>query len=146
MVGTGARSTVGRKVAETRSALGAIAASPSDTLHRVATLRLINLGVRFLLELASLGAFAYWGASLPARTMVRGVAAVGIPLAVALLWGVFISPKARIPTGHAGRAGLGLLVFLAAALALADRSHHVAAVAFAIVALGSSLLLYRLPQ
>ena len=108
--------------------------------------RLGPLGVRFLLELASLGAFAYWGASLPARTMVRGVAAVGIPLAVALLWGVFISPKARIPTGHAGRAGLGLLVFLAAALALADRSHHVAAVAFAIVALGSSLLLYRLPQ
>jgi hypothetical protein len=109
-------------------------------------LRTINLAVRFLLELASLGSFAYWGATLPAGTALRSTAAVGIPLGVAVLWGIFISPKARIPTGTLGRAGLGLVVFLAAAAALHARGHSALAVAFAVVAVVSSLVVYALPQ
>ena len=112
----------------------------------MSTLRAINLAVRFLLELASLGSFGYWGATLQATTAVRSVAAIAIPLAVAVLWGIFISPKARIPTGRLGQAGLGLVVFLAAAAALQVRGHTTVALTFAALAVVSSLLLYALPQ
>jgi hypothetical protein len=109
-------------------------------------LRVINLGVRFLLELAALGSFAYWGATLPAGIVVRSAAAVALPLGVAILWGIFISPKARIPTGRLGRSGLGLVVFLAAAAALQTRGLTAYALMFAAIATVSSVLLYLLPQ
>ena len=112
----------------------------------IAALRVANLAVRFLLELASLGTFAYWGATLPVGRGLRSAAAVAIPLAVAVLWGIFISPKARIPTGRLGRAGLGLVVFLAAAAALHARGQTRLALGFGVVAVVSSLVLYALPQ
>jgi hypothetical protein len=112
----------------------------------VATLRAINLGVRFLLELASLAAFAYWGATLPRSFPTRVAIAVGLPLIVAIFWGVFVSPKARIPTGRFGRAGLGLVVFLASAGTLRDRGHPSLAATFAVIAVVSSVLVSFLPQ
>jgi hypothetical protein len=112
----------------------------------MAALRVINLGVRFFLEIAALATFAYWGATLPASALIRIAAAVALPLTVAGFWGLFIAPKARIPTGRLGRAGLGLIVFLAAAAALFTRSHGALAQAFAAVAIISSLVVYALPQ
>ncbi|HEY9227856.1 MAG TPA: YrdB family protein [Gemmatimonadaceae bacterium] len=112
----------------------------------MAALRVINLGVRFLLELAALAIFGYWGATLAAGVVLRTTAAVVLPLAVAVCWGIFISPKARVPTGRLGRAGLGLLVFLAAAAALYTRGHVAPAATFAVVAVASSVILYILPQ
>jgi Protein of unknown function (DUF2568) len=112
----------------------------------MAALRVINLGVRFLLELAALASFAIWGATLAAGVALRTTVAVALPVAVAAFWGIFISPKARIPTGRLGRAGLGLVVFLAAAAALYARGYVMPAEIFAAVAVGSSVLLYILPQ
>jgi Protein of unknown function (DUF2568) len=112
----------------------------------MAALRVFNLGVRFLLELASLAAFGYWGATLRTTGALRALLAIAIPLAVALLWGLFISPKARYSTGRPGQVGLGLLVFLVAALLLRERGHAALAAAFAGVAVISSALLYLLPQ
>ena len=112
----------------------------------MAALRVINLGVRFLLELAALAIAAYWGATLQTSVERRWAVALVLPLAIAFVWGAFVSPKARFPTGRLGRAGLGLVVFLAAAAALFDRGHVVSAQAFASVALVSSLLVYALPQ
>lgn len=112
----------------------------------MATLRVINLGVRFLLELVALATFAYWGATLPAGAIVRTVMAAILPLGVAVIWGIFISPKARIPTGRLGRAGLGLIVFVGGAAALYARGYVIPAETFTIVAVVSSVLLYALPQ
>lgn len=112
----------------------------------MATLRVINLAVRFFLELAALAAFAYWSATLPAPTAVRVVFTIFAPIGVAFLWGMFISPKAPRSTGRAGQAGLGLVVFLAAAATLLDRGHVALAVAFGSIAVVSSLVLYALPQ
>jgi uncharacterized protein DUF2568 len=112
----------------------------------VATLRAINLGIRFLLELAALACAAYWGWTLSTGTGLRVAAAIGLPFLVAGAWGLFISPKARFPTGRLGRASLGLFVFLAAALALFDRGQVQLALGFACVAIISSLVVYALPQ
>lgn len=109
---------------------------------------LANLPLRFLLELASLAAFGYFGGTIVARPWMRTLAAVALPALVALFWGIFVSPKARIPTGHVGRALLGLVVFLAAAATLHARGAPRLAMGFALVALVSSLvsLAIRLPN
>lgn len=112
----------------------------------MAALRIINLGVRFLLELAALAAFGYWGATVRAPGAIRALLAIGIPLVVALLWGLFISPKARYSTGRPGQVGLGLVVFLASSLLLRERGHVAMSDVFTMTAVISSLLLYALPQ
>ena len=47
------------------------------------------------LELAALAALAYWGAVTPDSTVLKVVLAIGAPLLAALVWGTFVSPKAR---------------------------------------------------
>lgn len=112
----------------------------------MATLRVINLGVRFFLELAALASIAYWAGALQAPLPLRIVLAVGAPLVIAFLWALFISPKARFSTGRIGQSGLGLIVFLAAAAALFARGQTSLAIAFASTAVVSSVLVYALPQ
>jgi len=112
----------------------------------MSALRIINLGIRFLLELAALAAFGYWGATLRTSGALRALLAIVLPLAVALLWGLFISPKARYSAGRPGQVGFGLVVFLAAALLLRERGHDAMATGFAVTAVISSALLYALPQ
>jgi len=109
-------------------------------------LRNINLGLRFILELAALASVCYWGATIRAGTGMRTVAAIGLPLLVAVVWGIFISPKATVPTGRVGRAGLGLVVFLIAAWLLRERGRDMLALAYAVLAIASSLALYALPE
>jgi len=48
----------------------------------------INLALRFLLEIAMLGIVGYWGWHL-SGTWIRYIAAPGLPLVAAMLWGVF---------------------------------------------------------
>ena len=48
----------------------------------------INLAIRFLLELSMLGALGWWGSAREAPVM-RWVAAIGLPLLAATVWGVF---------------------------------------------------------
>lgn len=110
------------------------------------TIRVMNLAVRFLLELAALAAFAYGATHVDAMRGTRIVLAFLAPVAVAVFWGLFVSPKARYSTGHVGEVGLGLLVFLAASAALVARGQTTLGVAFACTAVVSSALLYILPQ
>jgi uncharacterized protein DUF2568 len=92
-----------------------------------------NLGLKFLLELAALGAFAVWGASIGSGA-VPVIVAIAVPVVVAVLWGRFAAPRApkRLPTSM--RIPFELGVFLLAALALLASGHAVAAAAFAVVA------------
>jgi len=52
----------------------------------------LNLGLRFLLELAALAAMAVWGWQKGAGWL-RFVFAIGIPLVAAILWGTFRVPN-----------------------------------------------------
>ncbi|MET8305896.1 YrdB family protein [Micromonospora sp. NPDC005173] len=60
-------------------------------------IRALGLLLVFLLELAVLAIGARWGWSLDAPTAGRLLAAVGVPLLLAGLWGVLGSPRARVP-------------------------------------------------
>ena len=109
-------------------------------------LKALNLGVRFfVVELGALAAAAYWGweaTSGPGRWYL----AVLAPAAVIVVWALFISPKARFPTGSFGRALLGLIVFLLAAAALWSRDRTALAMVYGSLAVISSVLIFVWPQ
>ena len=76
-----------------------------------------NLVVRFLLELSALAATAYWGFAT-ASGFTQFVLGLGAPALVALVWGLFVSPKAKVELPRPAQFAIELLVFAAAALAL----------------------------
>jgi hypothetical protein len=82
-----------------------------------------NLGLRFLLELAALASVGYWGLRAGDSGLARIALALGIPLAVAIIWGTFLSPNASVPLPGALTVALQLAAFAAAALALIRTGH-----------------------
>lgn len=87
-------------------------------------LKSVNLALRFFLELCALAALAYWGFQIDRGMGLRVIAGIGAPLATAVIWGTFISPKAPLLAPEPWRFLLELVIFSAAAagLAAADRS------------------------
>lgn len=81
------------------------------------------LAVRFALELVLLAVFGWWGFTVggggPAGWAIGALSAAGI----AVLWGLLLSPKARIAIPPAGRNVLEVAVFLVAAGTLAAHGH-----------------------
>ena len=77
-----------------------------------------NSGLRFLLELAMLASLGYYGFA-----QFDGVAAwglgLGLPLVAAVVWGMFVSPKARHPTDDPMRILLEVALLGSGPVALA---------------------------
>jgi uncharacterized membrane protein YkgB len=59
---------------------------------------------------------------------------------------MFISPKARIPTGIYGRTGLGLVVFIVAVLALVSREHVTLGTVSGVLAVTNAVLMLAWSQ
>lgn len=95
----------------------------------------------FLVELIALGVFAWWGWATGDDLVGRLILAIGLPLAGALLWGLFAAPTAR--RGPVLRAAVKTSVFGLAALAFWDLGHPLPAVLFAVVVV-ANLLAVRL--
>src|SRR4051812_12711999 len=53
-------------------------------------------GVAFAGELAALGALGYWGSATGGTTAARWLLGLGVPLAAAVLWGLFAAPRALV--------------------------------------------------
>ena len=90
-----------------------------------------NLLVRFLLELCALGALGYWGFAVGESMLLKILLGIGAPLLAAVVWGLFVAPKAAIPLDLPLRLIPEILVFGSAVLALFATGHPV---------LGTSLL------
>ena len=104
----------------------------------MAALRGANLALRFLLELCLLAALGSWGARVGPGVFGKVALGSGAPLLLAIVWGTFMSPKARVrlhPGVHlaveAVLFGLGVAALyatdrprLALALALAWALHR----------------------
>lgn len=103
-------------------------------------MRAANLVAKFVLELAALASFAYWGS-----TIASGVAAVVIalaaPLVMAVLWGWFAAPRAKRRLPLPARVPFELGVFALATVALVAASSTLAAVVFASAVLVNAALL-----
>ncbi|MBV7506291.1 YrdB family protein [Bacillus sp. sid0103] len=57
-------------------------------------LKLINIGVRFLLEIFVLIILGYWGFKFSQGTILKFIVGIGLPLLIAVIWGLFGAPKA----------------------------------------------------
>ena len=84
----------------------------------MSSLRIINMTIRFLLELCMLAALAYWGFQLAGGWLLRLVAGIGAPLLAATVWGLLIAPKARRRLADPWRFIVELVLFVLAAAAL----------------------------
>jgi hypothetical protein len=105
----------------------------------VSGLRGVTLTVRFLCELAMLAALAYWGFTV-GDGIGAGVLGLGAPLVAAVVWGTWVAPKARWPVPIPTRVVIELVLFGAAAGALAVAGQPLAAVVLGVSALTTSLL------
>ena len=83
----------------------------------------LNLGLRFCLELVAFVALGWWGAQAGSSTALHVVLAIAAPLAAAVVWGLFVAPKARVRVSDEARLLIELAVFVAAAGAFAASGH-----------------------
>lgn len=86
----------------------------------------VNLAVRFLVEIAALAAIGFWGWSL-SDEWPRILAAIGLPVIAAAIWGTFAVPgdpsrsgRAPVPTPGPLRLAIELAFFALAVWALLD--------------------------
>jgi Protein of unknown function (DUF2568) len=112
----------------------------NDHANPLETLKAINAGLAFLLELAMLAAFGYWGFHGEKSVWMKWGLGIGTPLAVALLWGQCLAPKANHRLNIAGGTILSLGLFCLAALALYQTDHLALAIALAVVAIVNRVL------
>ncbi|GAA1565029.1 hypothetical protein GCM10009789_18240 [Kribbella sancticallisti] len=91
-----------------------------------------NLGLAFLLELAGLAIFAWWGWRTGNSTAISLLLAIGLPVLAATIWGLFAAPTANY--GSPAVTATVKLTFLAlAALALWSLDHRLLAATFVLV-------------
>ncbi|WP_131764892.1 YrdB family protein [Candidatus Protofrankia californiensis] len=57
-------------------------------------LKSLNLLVAFMLELAMLAAFAYWGFHLDTNLFVKLLAGIGAPALIIVIWAMWAAPNA----------------------------------------------------
>lgn len=77
-----------------------------------------NLLLSFLLELVLLWAVGFWGFETNQNRGFRWVLALGLPVLLAVFWGVFLSPRSDIHLSETLKSMLKILVFAAGVLAL----------------------------
>lgn len=84
----------------------------------MAILRIINMTIRFVLELCMLAVLAYGGFQLEGGWLLRVAVGVGAPLLAATIWGLLIAPKAKRRLADPWRFMVELGLFGLAAVAL----------------------------
>jgi hypothetical protein len=87
-------------------------------------IKVINLALRFLLELCALVALGYWGFKTGSRAITKIGLGIGAPLLVAVVWGTFLSPQALVQLPELLVLILQVLVFGSAAAALVATGHR----------------------
>lgn len=99
-----------------------------------------NETLAFLLELAMLAGLAWWGTSVTGPAGIRVLLAVAAPVAAAVVWGLLLAPRARIRLAPATVLVVKAVMFGLAALAVYTAGLHVWAVAVGIIAFLSACL------
>jgi Protein of unknown function (DUF2568) len=105
------------------------------------TLKAINAGLAFFLELAMLAAFGYWGFYGDKSLFVKWMAGIGLPVLTAIVWGIFLAPRAAYRLNSISGNLLSLVLFLFAAAALFYTQHTLLAIVFASIAVVNRALI-----
>jgi hypothetical protein len=81
-------------------------------------LKMLNLAVRFLLELCMLAAVAFWGFKTQNSWLMKILLGIGLPVLIAILWGMFLAPRATHRLSGAPFYTLELILFSTGAFSL----------------------------
>jgi hypothetical protein len=109
-------------------------------------LKAANLAIRFLLELCALAALGYWGFNAHTNTLMKFILGIGAPLLAAIVWGLFVSPKAAITVHPLLRLAIEALVFGSAILGLVSAGRPGLAWTFGLVLLVNEVLRFYWKQ
>lgn len=90
-----------------------------------------NLALRFLLEVSALVALGYWGFHVGSSEPLHWVLGIGAPLVAAVVWGLFIAPRATVNVSNTVWIVLQILVFGSAVAALVAAGISTLAIVFA---------------
>ena len=101
----------------------------------------LNLAIAFLVEIAALAAFCWWGFTLSAPVWARVLAGIGAPVVAAVVWGLVAAPRARFKLGFGPTLAVKAVVFALAAAALIAGGAVVLGIVFAVVVLVNTALI-----
>jgi uncharacterized protein DUF2568 len=99
------------------------------------------LALRFATELATMAVLAWAAASAGIALGWRIALAVLGPVLVAVVWGLAVAPRAKNRLADPWRLGAEIVIFIVAAAALALAGEGVAAAVYAVVAIGTAIML-----
>jgi hypothetical protein len=94
---------------------------------------MLNLAVRFLVELLAVGFVGYWGFTASDDLIIGAVLAIGAVALFAVVWGLFLAPNATRGLTRIQKDIVGTIVLLVAAGALALAGQPTVAVVYAVV-------------
>ncbi|MBL8117554.1 MAG: YrdB family protein [Anaerolineae bacterium] len=101
---------------------------------------MLNLLLRFLLELALLAAVGYWGFQTNTGVLAW-VLGLGAPIGVALIWGIWVAPQSKRKLADPLRLGVEIILFGLGVLALWVAQQPTAALIFALLVIINLILL-----
>lgn len=96
-------------------------------------LKMANLALAFLLELCLLAALGYWGYHTGQSTLMRWLLMIGVPLVMAVVWGIFLAPKSAVALPHGVKLAGKFVAFVIGVLALVAVGQSTLATIFAII-------------
>jgi hypothetical protein len=105
------------------------------------TLKFMNAALAFLLELAMLAAFGYWGFHGEKSLLAKWILGIGLPVLAAVVWGMLLAPRAANRLGNISGNLLSLTLFLCGAAALYYTGHTLLAIIFASIAILNRVLI-----
>ncbi|WNS75776.1 YrdB family protein [Bacillus sp. DTU_2020_1000418_1_SI_GHA_SEK_038] len=106
------------------------------------SLKLVNVILRFLLELIGLTVYGYWGYKLGTTAIMRWGLAAGIPFMIAVVWGLFGSPKATFQLSGLSHLLLEACIFLVPAVLLINLGKVQLAWFYGIIVIVNRILMY----
>jgi hypothetical protein len=106
-------------------------------------MRVVNLALRFGLELSAFAALAYGGWHAAGPTWLRILLAVTLPVLAVVVWARWVAPKASHPIPDPRRLVPEWVVFGGATVALALTGHPIPAATLAVLAALNRVALWR---
>lgn len=104
-------------------------------------LKLINIGLRFLLELCILAIFGYWGFKTGGNTFMKFLLGIGTPILFAVVWGTFLAPKSSMRLHEPWLFLLELVIFALTCWALYSTGKVNLTVTFGVIYILNKILM-----
>ena len=101
-----------------------------------------NLVLRFLVELAGIGALAWIGIQLPLDGAARWAAVIGLPVLLVVTWALLVAPNADNGLGQSTKDVIGTVLLLGVAVGVALIGQPQVAIGFGLVVAVNAALLF----